>query len=155
MKKTIVTLIAATTLMGCVLRGNGEKIGMITKIAKQGVFCPTWEAEIVRGGFSGGSGVNGQAFHFTIENDAQAEEIRKAMEEQREVKIHYRSEFATFCRSDSGNDFLTKLEIVERKANATGPKDEATTGNSDDVVLRLLEVQAQLIAELAKRKDSK
>lgn len=111
----------AVALTGCINNGQGEKIGHLTKVARQGVVCPTWEAEIVRGGMNGGSGVNGQSFDFTVSSDAEAEQLRQAMVAQKEVKISYRSEAMTFCSSDS-NHFLTKMEIIEPGKNDSDSK---------------------------------
>lgn len=107
-----VIAVMSVALAGCGERGNGEKIGMITKLAKEGFWCPTWEASIQRGGFNAGSGVGGAAFEFTIEDPALVEQVRNVMEKQLEVKISYRTEVITFCRSDSSDHFLTKIEVI-------------------------------------------
>jgi len=158
----ITALVAVLALSGCIENGNGEKVGQITKVSKEGAVCPTWEAEIIRGGFSGGSGVQGQSFHFTIENnDALVKQVQDAMDHQREVKIHYRSEMFTACRSEHDN-FLVSLEIVgqgERKQGGLSMVDDAQTpgatpaatpafGDVDPDVVQLLKVQAELIKRL-------
>lgn len=112
-KKFVPSLIAVLStllLAGCWDTGRGEKIGSITRLNRQGVFCQTWEAEIIRGGLNTGSGVMGQAFHFTIENDALAKEVEKYMNSQQEVKITYKRELNSWCRSDSADVFLEKIE---------------------------------------------
>ena len=76
---------------------RGEKIGKIVKVSKEGVFNKTWEAELIRGGFSDGSGVLGSSFHFTIENPVLVEEARKCMENQTDIILHYHSEFINSC----------------------------------------------------------
>jgi hypothetical protein len=144
MKKMILAaIVAATTLTGCLKTGDGEKIGMVTKLAKQGVMCPTYEGEIVRGGLNGGSGVNGASFHFTVESEDMAKKVKEAMEGQKEVKITYSSEFATLCRSDSGNHFLTSIDVIEKKA--VEPNAQLTEGDQ-----RIVQLLRQLQAELAK-----
>lgn len=102
-------VVMTALLAGCWDMGSGEKIGTITRLSKRGVFCKTWEGEIIRGGLNSGSGVMGQAFHFTIEDEILAKEVEKAMNSQQEVKISYHMEGVTWCRSDSGDDFLTKI----------------------------------------------
>lgn len=99
-------------LAGCWETADGEKIGSITRLNRQGVLnaCKSWEGEIIRGGLNTGSGVMGQAFHFTVENDALAKEVERMMNTQQEVKITYKKELVTFCRSDSDNVFLVKIE---------------------------------------------
>lgn len=127
----------------------------ITKVAKQGVICPTWEAEIVRGGMSNGSGVNGQSFHFTITDDATAAKVQEAMDTQSEIKIKYRTELITFCRSESpANAFLTDVEVLktaQRPLQAEVTSVNTPSNDSGDEVTQLLQVQATLIADLVKK----
>jgi len=139
-------------MAGCWDMGGGEKVGTITRLNKSGVFCKTWEAEIIRGGFNGGSGVMGQAFHFTIENADLVKEVEKYMNNQQEVKITYKMEGITFCRSDSDN-FLAKIEPLN-EVNAptpTGQGKEAptvgvqTTVNSE--ILQILQNQEKMAEE--------
>lgn len=94
--------------------GDGEKVGQIVKLANTGMIYKTWEAEIIRGGFQGASGVNGTAFDFTIESPALADTVRAYMEAQREVRITYRSEgIWRVGRSDTGH-FLTTITPVTK-----------------------------------------
>jgi hypothetical protein len=91
-------------------------VGIITRVAQTGVFCKTWEATLIRGGLTGGSGAFSQPFDFTIENrDDAVDMLRQAMESGAEVKITYRSELNTFCRSDSGDHFLTSASVLPKK----------------------------------------
>ena len=91
--------------------GDGEKVGQIVKLARVGMISKTWEGEIVRGGFQGAAGVNGQSFDFTVEGDSLADVVRQYMEAQREVRIRYRTEgiFSSF-RTESGGHFLASIE---------------------------------------------
>ena len=105
-------------LTGCFETQKGDKIGVITKLAKQGWLCPTWEAQIIRGGLSGGNGAFGQPFNFTIEDDALAAKAQAIMDSQKEAKITYHKEAISFCRSESINDgehnfFLDSVEVIE------------------------------------------
>lgn len=150
MKKVLnlaVAALMAVSLSGCINTGDGEKIGMVTKLAKQGVIIKTWEGEIVRGGLSGGSGVNGQSFHFTIQDEAVAKQVLAMMENQQEVKITYTSEMFAFFTSESGGHFLTKIEPITHKKTTAGT---SAPGRDNDKIIELLRVQAQLIEELAK-----
>jgi hypothetical protein len=167
--KMIKTVLAATLLStlltGCWDSGNGEKVGIITKVAKQGAMCPTWEAEIQRGGMSNGSGVNGQTFAFTIEgNDALVAQLVDDMEHQREVKITYRTEFATYCRSDSDhNAFITSL--TSNDVSSTRPLNVAPVsvqpvkptppGDHMQQIVELLNNQAKINEALVKELANK
>lgn len=138
MKKIFSCLLVSLVTMfltGCWDIGGGEKIGSITRLNRQGVFVKTWEAEIIRGGLSSGSGVMGQAFHFTIEDDNLAKEVEKAMNSKQEMKITYKSELFTWFRSDSNDVFLTKIEpllrVVSINETSSVKYDGTNIANSD------------------------
>lgn len=145
--------IVPVMLSGCIDSGSGEKPGMIVKLAQQGILCKTWEAELVRGGFNAGTGVSGQSFDFTITDPELLKKVQYAMENQKEVKIHYRSEAVTFCSSDS-NHFLTNIEIIENsnQTSKTGivqlVRDDNTSQGFNEKVVTLLDTQRKLIEEL-------
>lgn len=97
-------------LIGCGLNGSpgeGKKIGQIVRVHHGGIFFDTWEAELIRGGISNGSGTtSGSAFHFTA-NDAQAAQLQAFMDKQTEVVITYREKgIYSVCTSDSRGNFL-------------------------------------------------
>ena len=66
--KFIKYLIPLLFLTSCTVNkpSEGSKIGRIVKLSKYGLFSKTWEGELIRGGLTDGSGVNGTSFHFTI-----------------------------------------------------------------------------------------
>lgn len=104
-------------LTGCWTTQEGNKVGVITKLAKEGAFVATWEGSIVRGGFNNGSGAMGQAFEFTVEKKDVLNELQKAMDKGSEVKIYYHKEAISFLRSESASYFVDRFEIIntERK----------------------------------------
>lgn len=163
-------LAIATTalfLAGCKHTGSGEKVGQVTRVVgDNGVFCPTMEVEIIRGGMSAGTGVMGAPFHVTVEPGHEKDYafLVKAMEDRREVKIKYRKEFVTFCRSDSDqNAFLVSVEYADAASLPVAPvsiegpvavapaASGAVVGHEtrDQKVQRLLKLQAELLQELA------
>ncbi len=163
MRKSLIALALLPMLLtSCKDTGSGEKVGSIVKLAKQGVFCQTWEAEMIRGGFSNGSGVGGTPFHFTIEDNPElVKKVEQLMNTQQEIKITYRTELATFCRSDSEiNAFLTNIEVLGEDAErplevdnseptkivVVSPDDAETR---EERINKLLEVQQKLIEEIA------
>ena len=101
----LIVLLVALTLPSChcQLPASGEKVGHIVKIEQSGVVCPTYEAELIRGGQTGGSGVaGGNTFHFTIPDES-VEGARTAMEANREVKVFYkRPFFISMCKTHVG-----------------------------------------------------
>lgn len=128
MKKLNQLLIACLTslslLTGCgsgFESGEGKKIGQIVKIGSHGFFCSTYEAEIIRGGFNSGSGVNGSSMNFSIRSKKLYEQLVHTMENQQEVELHYsKREFSGPCYSETstiatGFKVLEKTEKVEVK----------------------------------------
>lgn len=108
--------IAMFALSGCLQDSAGEKAGSITRLSKDGwmPLCKTWEGEIIRGGLNNGSGAFGAAFHFTISGSL-VDEVKKALETQKEVKIHYHHEkfiLLGSCSSKSDGYFLDSIETI-------------------------------------------
>ncbi|MDB5260496.1 MAG: uncharacterized protein JWN37_727 [Candidatus Nomurabacteria bacterium] len=169
MKVRLIKNLAASFMLvflgGCWDMGEGEKIGSITRLQKTGVFCKTWEGEIIRGGLNSGSGVVGSAFHFTVESEELAQQVQKAMETQQEVKIHYRKEAVTLCRSDSENYFLTKIEHLGTVAvpppqskEVTGIAPPAPSGNGlmQELLIQnrlLIQNQTAALEEIRKQRE--
>lgn len=104
MAKALLVLVMCVSLAGCWETGDGEKVGTIIKLSKQGGICKTWEAQMIRGGMNAGSGGFGIApFDFTIEDERQLQAVQEAFDKQYEVRVHYKTEMAYWpCRSDSG-----------------------------------------------------
>jgi len=115
--RNVIILAAALALSGCIKDSDGEKVGSITRLSKDGwiPLCKTWEGEIIRGGMSNGTGIlGGTPFHFTVSSDL-ADQVKQAMESTKEVKIHYHHEkFVVLgsCSSKSDGNFLDSIEIV-------------------------------------------
>jgi hypothetical protein len=113
-----IVLATIMLLSGCSINNpsNGSKIGQFVKVSSEGILCKTTEAELVRGGFQGGSGTTGTSFHVTIENDSMAALAERLMNEQKEIKLKYRTEgIAYMCRSESSNNFVVAIDTVVGK----------------------------------------
>lgn len=107
------SLIAVAALTGCGVNtpSSGQKVGQIVRVEEKGIFFKTWEAQLIRGGLSGGSGTMGAAFDFTIERKEDAIKAQVCMEKQTEVILRYRTEgIYAAIRSESGGDFLEQIE---------------------------------------------
>lgn len=151
MKTRDLIVVGCLALSACGDWGTGEKVGVITRLVKQGWFCPTWEAEIIRGGMNAGTGVMGQAFHFTIENESLVPAVEAAFNSQKEVKITFHGERVTFCRSDSNNFFLTKITLIDQSSSLDAKSAPVPTGVSKESVLKqLLDQNQQIIDRLGK-----
>lgn len=106
----ILILMAAT--VGCWETERGEKIGTIVKFSKEGFLIGTYEAELIKGGMSEGTGAFGKSFHFTVENRDLIEKVNELIKNQNEVRIKYHKEwFAMPWRCQSNNYFLDAIEI--------------------------------------------
>jgi prepilin-type N-terminal cleavage/methylation domain-containing protein len=94
--------------------GTGQKIGQVVKVGKQGIFRKTWEAQLIRGGMSGGSGSFGTVpFDFTVEDDMMAAQVEEFMRSQSEVVITYETEGVYLpLRSSSHGNFLKNIAIA-------------------------------------------
>lgn len=116
MKKLITatfTMTLTLLLMGCGSYSNGEKVGTIVKLAHEGRIHKTYEAELIRGGLNGGTGVMGTPFDFTISNPVLLPIAYRAMEENKAVKITYHTDY--FAPISSGNwddNFADSIEII-------------------------------------------
>ena len=112
-------LLLAVAVSGCggnTSPGTGEKIGQIVKLSKQGIFCKTYEGQLIRGGLTDGSGAFGVApFDFTVENEEMARKVEEYMRKQTEVIIKYSMEgIYSACRSESSGHFLLSIEPAKK-----------------------------------------
>lgn len=112
--------VASLSLGGCFNTATSEKVGTIVKFGKEGAFVSSWEGELIRGGLTSGSGAQGRAFDFTVEDPALVPILRDAMEKNREVKIHYHREmFAAPWRTETkDNYFVDSVELTGAAGDA-------------------------------------
>lgn len=114
MMKVMCILVMSLMMVGCYTISDGEKMGIITKFSKSGFLFKTYEAELIRGGLTSGSGVFGQSFDFTISDPAMAETVKIAMEQQKEIKIKYHQEWLVAPWRGATQYFLDSVEIIEK-----------------------------------------
>jgi hypothetical protein len=113
--KYAIALILLCSMLACAsiaTQARVEKVGTIVKLHHGGIFCSTYDAELIRGGMNGGSGSFGVTpFDFTIENSSTADSVQRYLEQAPEVRITYRREgIYAACRSGAGGgDFLTSI----------------------------------------------
>lgn len=106
--------------------GEGKKIGQIVKIGQHGVFCSTYEAEIIRGGLNGGTGVNGLALDFSIKEKKLYEQLVEVMEKQQEIELSYtRATMSGPCYSETGI-FATGFKVLNGGTNADSANTNST-----------------------------
>jgi len=104
MKKVLILSLLTILLTGCYEIDNGEKVGNIVKLSREGFIVKTYEGELIRGNMSDGTGAFGKQFNFTIENKKVIETAEKAMNLGKEVKIKYHQELVTFLRVGFSHD---------------------------------------------------
>jgi len=112
--KKLFLLLLPILIAGCWETENGVKVGQLVKLNKQGWFIKTIEGELIRGSMKDGSGAFGKPFDFTVENQALADRLQFALENQKTVKLHYHKELTTwFARTEtSDNSFVDDVEFV-------------------------------------------
>jgi hypothetical protein len=119
MRKIAILSVAAmvVALSGCWTDQDGEKVGTIVKSSTHGFLpgCQSYEAELVRGGLNSGTGVMGAPFDFTVETPELKAQVDEALNNQTEVKVYYRHEKVTFCRSEDHKNFVYKIEPFVKK----------------------------------------
>jgi hypothetical protein len=163
--KKIVFGLTALLLGGCFMKSaDGDKVGVVTKVAVESSFfgtCPTWEAEMVRGGFSNGSGANGHPFDFTIEKEADARKLQELMNSNVEIHIHYVKKAWTFCSSESDGYFMTSFEVVnhQKQNDSIVPDTTANSGTqynvpTDPGIEAMLKRQIEIQEQIAKALDT-
>lgn len=113
MKKVLVTMLTSLILTGCGGYSSGEKVGSIVRISRDGIIFKTNEAELIRGGLNNGSGVMGKPFYFTIKDKSLLAVANKAMDENKEIKLTYHSEYiAPLSSTNDDNNFADAITII-------------------------------------------
>jgi hypothetical protein len=113
LKKIALISLCIVFLSGCWETSRGQKIGMIIKLADEGILIKTHEGQMIRGGMSNGSGSFGvHPFDFTMESIDSYNTAIYAMDHQKEVRITYHTELMTLFRCESNNVFVDKIEII-------------------------------------------
>ena len=82
-------------LTGCYETERGNKIGIVTKIASEGIIFKTNEVTLIRGGMSDGSGAFSKDFNFSVESPEVLAKLQAAINENKNVRITYHCEWIT------------------------------------------------------------
>ena len=120
MKKLLLTtilLVFSCFLSGCWTVQNGQKSGIIVKIAKEGKFWGTYEGEIILGGLENATGVSGRAFFFSL-GQVRSELVKQAefaMQNNRHVIISYHCDAYTLPWSGETKCFVTEIKVLADK----------------------------------------
>jgi hypothetical protein len=96
---------------------SGVKRGVVVKLAEEGIFVKTQEAELIRGGLTNGSGVaGGEVFTFTVSDPAVLQQIRQALDTGDEIEIKYERPLLSvpLSRQIMSNPFVTSVIPVQK-----------------------------------------
>lgn len=112
---TGIALLSFLFTCGINVPSRGEKIGQIVRVNQEGVINKTYEAQLIRGGLTDGSGIMGQSFEFTVPKGHGFErKLSEAMNNRQEVRVKYRTEgIYLTLRSGSRGTFLEGVEVIK------------------------------------------
>lgn len=92
-------LYAVSTSVAGVPYSQGERVGIITKLSKKGLFCKTWEGEMNFGGFKNQTTTDSEGrsstamvaniFEFSVTDPQVAADVQEAMNEGQTVGLTY------------------------------------------------------------------
>ena len=123
MKHLIAALLAAAALFAAWIwialtwsYSTGERAGWVQKLSHKGWVCKTWEGELALVSLPGSTV---EKFHFTVRDEAVAQQIMKAMGKR--VSLHYEEKVGlpTSCFGETRH-FITKVEVAADIPLATG-----------------------------------
>lgn len=109
--KLFLSFIFAALLTGCWQTEEGTKTGTLVKVTNAGLFFKTWQGELIRGGFSDGSGANGKSFNFNL-GTVLSENVKKSiylMGIHKPVEVKYHCELFVAPWRGENNCFVDAL----------------------------------------------
>jgi hypothetical protein len=111
----IVLLVLYTLFMLWYSYSEGERAGVLQKFSKRGWICKTYEGELA---LYVVGGVAPQIWHFSVRDEAVAEQLHKAVGQH--VRVHYAEHrgLPTSCFGET-DYFAEGLELVPRTPQPT------------------------------------
>jgi hypothetical protein len=113
-------LVLYTSFMLWFAYSEGERAGVLQKFSKRGWLCKTYEGELA---LYVVGGIAPQIWHFSVRDDAVAEQLRQAVGTQ--VRVHYEEHrgLPTSCFGET-DYFAERFEVV-----GPAPVTSASPGN--------------------------
>jgi hypothetical protein len=96
----------------------GSRVGVVNKFSRKGFMFKSYEGEMLLGGMKnkkdsdGKTNVVANTWEFSVIDQSLIEEIEKAMNENRPLKLHYLQVWASGVRTNT-NYRITKVESLE------------------------------------------
>lgn len=123
---TLIELLVVLVLLGAVATaviaglGNfsisdGKRVGVVTKFSHKGIFCKTWEGDLLLGGQGT---VTSSHWEFSVDDKNVAEEINGAMDKQELVELLYHQQLFVFPWKGDTKYFVTGVKQIHRPATA-------------------------------------
>lgn len=78
------------TFVGGMTYSEGDRVGVVTKFSKKGVFYKTWEGELNMAVPGTVTDPSETIWYFSAEDPEAVEQIKKAQEAASRVKVHYK-----------------------------------------------------------------
>lgn len=105
----VLAMVLASTGSGFLTSGDGERVGVVTKLSYKGFLWKTWEGEMILGGQGT---VTVSPWSFSVDNQQMVEEVKKAMGSGKMVKLSYHEN--RIWRPSRGwtRYFITKVEYL-------------------------------------------
>lgn len=100
--------IVATTLSTCGRNEDGWHRGRVTDVSRAGIFCKTYEGQIMSG--SGNASV---VYNFTITTKETYDRLREFQQNGKEVDLHYYSQLFNVPCSTSHANFVDDVRGVK------------------------------------------
>jgi hypothetical protein len=94
---------------------SGSRVGMIIKFSKKGTILKTYEGELSLGALSqGNDGELTEKWGFSVyrDDDAIIRKINEAMDEGKDVRLHYKQKYFQFEWRGDTEYFIDKVEHI-------------------------------------------
>lgn len=99
--KLIVVCVFLLYVVGCGMidYSDGDRAGVVTKLSHKGIFCKTWEGELLMGGLMQGSNdvtIGTNQFYFSVKDENVIKQIQEKMITGEHVVLTYKQTMFRF-----------------------------------------------------------
>ena len=104
----IIGVIAVTGTSG-LSTGDGDRVGIITKLSYRGIHWKTWEGQMILGGQGT---VTTNVWEFSVTDPEVLEKVRAALNTQQKVRLSYHQNLMEWPWLGSTTYFITAVNAV-------------------------------------------